>query len=369
MLTIDNEFKKLLAPLLPDEREELERNILARGCLDPLKAWRGILIDGHNRYEICTKHALPYKVTELSFDDRDDVIDWIIDNQIGRRNLTPQQASYYRGVKQERAEKRQGARTDLTLSQNATKLSTAESIAKQHGVNKATIYRDAAYARAIDTIAETAGDEVKHQILSGEMPLTKKEVVALAESPVEDRKNAIYRIANNEVEPLMPHVARSSGNNEWYTPQEYITAARAVLGEIDIDPASSAIANRNVKAAQYFSLTNDGLKREWKGKVWLNPPYASELIGKFCLKLCRHFSSGQVTEAIVLVNNATETQWFQDSAVFAKAFCFPRGRIKFLDVSGLPVNAPLQGQVFLYFGKNPKAFISTFKKIGVCAYV
>lgn len=97
MLTIDNEFKKLLAPLLTEEREELERNILARGCLDPLKAWQGVLIDGHNRYEICTKHALPYKVTELSFNDRDDVIDWIIDNQIGRRNLTQQQTSYYRG--------------------------------------------------------------------------------------------------------------------------------------------------------------------------------------------------------------------------------------------------------------------------------
>ena len=205
MLTIDNEFKKLLAPLLSDEREELERNILARGCLDPLKAWRGILIDGHNRYEICTKHALPYKVTELSFDDRDDVIDWIIDNQIGRRNLTPNQTSYYRGMKYERLKKRQGGTGVNQFTQSANNLhsaKTADVIAEQHGVTGTTIRNDAAYARAIDAIAETAGDEVKQQILAGELNVTKKDVVDLASKPAEKQAAVMEKIVSGEAKSM-----------------------------------------------------------------------------------------------------------------------------------------------------------------------
>lgn len=203
MLTIDNEFKKLLAPLLTEEREELERNILARGCLDPLKAWQGVLIDGHNRYEICAKHSLPYKVTELSFDDREDVIDWIIDNQIGRRNLTQQQASYYRGVKYERLKKRpyrpeKGGQNDHLNEPEKT----AETIADQHGVTEKTIRRDAAYARAVDAIAETAGEEVKQQILTGELNVTKKDVLDLASKPAEKQAAVMEKIISGEAKSM-----------------------------------------------------------------------------------------------------------------------------------------------------------------------
>lgn len=203
MLTIDNEFKKLLAPLLSDEREELERNILARGCLDPLKAWQGVLIDGHNRYEICTKHALPYKVTELSFNDRDDVIDWIIDNQIGRRNLTQQQTSYYRGVKYERLKKRQGGRSDREFGvEEIATPKTADVIAEQHGVSERTVRNDAAYARAIDAIAETAGEEVKQQILTSELNVTKKDVLNLASKPAEKQAAVLEKIVSGEAKSM-----------------------------------------------------------------------------------------------------------------------------------------------------------------------
>lgn len=203
MLTIDNEFKKLLAPLLTEEREELERNILARGCLDPLKAWQGVLIDGHNRYEICTKHALPYKVTELSFNDRDDVIDWIIDNQIGRRNLTQQQTSYYRGVKYERLKKRQGGRSDREFGvEEIATPKTADVIAEQHGVSERTVRNDAAYARAIDAIAETAGEEVKQQILTSELNVTKKDVLNLASKPAEKQAAVLEKIVSGEAKSM-----------------------------------------------------------------------------------------------------------------------------------------------------------------------
>ena len=169
-------------------------------------------------------------------------------------------------------------------------------------------------------------------------------------------------------EPAKPHVSHNSGNNEWYTPTEYIEAARAVMGDIELDPASSEIANQTVKARVYFTAEDDGLRFHWDGRVWMNPPYSSELIGKFTDKLVQHFAGGDVTEAIVLVNNATETGWFQTMLVCASAVCFIKRRVKFIDMDGNPSGAPLQGQAILYMGDNPQGFTDRFSEFGVILY-
>lgn len=88
-LIIDPEFRDLIPPLSDDEKNGLERNILQYGVRVPLDVWQGILIDGHNRYEIAKRHNLPFKTAEMQFNSRDDVICWIIDNQLDRRNLPP----------------------------------------------------------------------------------------------------------------------------------------------------------------------------------------------------------------------------------------------------------------------------------------
>lgn len=87
-LTIDAEFKNLIAPLSNEEFDQLEKNILKYGILDPLKVWNGILIDGHNRYEIAQKHNLNFNTTEMRFSDREKAKGWIILNQFGRRNIS-----------------------------------------------------------------------------------------------------------------------------------------------------------------------------------------------------------------------------------------------------------------------------------------
>lgn len=159
------------------------------------------------------------------------------------------------------------------------------------------------------------------------------------------------------------HVSANSGENEWYTPPEYIEAARDVMGGIDLDPASCETAQSNVKAKRFYTADDDGLSKKWTGNVWLNPPYAKDLIGKFAAKIVAE--SSRFTQAIVLVNNATDTAWFHDLASVSSAICFLRGRVKFLDKTGKPVNTPVQGQAVLYIGSNVEHFRSRFSELGV----
>lgn len=160
-----------------------------------------------------------------------------------------------------------------------------------------------------------------------------------------------------------PHVANNSGNNEWYTPAEYIEAARRVLGGIDLDPASSAQANEVVQAAEYFTAEVDGLAQEWHGRVWMNPPYAKVLVEQFADKMAYHAGNGDVPEAIVLVNNATETAWFRRLIGVAAAVVFPASRVRFWQPNS-ETGAPLQGQAVIYIGSMPNVFLSEFAAFG-----
>lgn len=159
-----------------------------------------------------------------------------------------------------------------------------------------------------------------------------------------------------------PHVTHNSGNNEWYTPAYLIEAARKTMGTIDLDPASSDIANETVKAQTYFTIEDDGLSKEWLGNIWLNPPYSGKLVEKFADKLL----SSDYSQAIVLVNNATDTKWFAKLADKADAVVFPKGRIKYLSPDGVTHNSPIQGQAILYFGGNVTAFKKYFGQFGRC---
>jgi len=159
------------------------------------------------------------------------------------------------------------------------------------------------------------------------------------------------------------HRTGYTGNYEWHTPSEYVEHARRVLGAIDLDPASCALAQETVRAARYFSADDDGLAQQWCGRIWLNPPYNQPAIEQFVDKLIEELAAARTSEAILLTHNSTDTAWFHKAANAASAICFTRGRIAFVDTAGERA-APPQGQAFFYFGQDTRPFEAEFVTLG-----
>lgn len=187
------------------------------------------------------------------------------------------------------------------------------------------------------------------------------EAVEQAKAEAREQDEVVTRSAvmRKIEEKKKPHVTNNSKDDEWYTPAQYIEAARKVLGTIDLDPASNDFANETVKATTYYTEETDGLAQEWFGNIWMNPPYSTALLNRFADKLVE----SDFEQAIVLVNNATETAWFEKMVGSASAIVFHKGRIKFVKRDG-EHGTPLQGQAFIYYGDNPDKFLDVFGEYG-----
>jgi len=191
-----------------------------------------------------------------------------------------------------------------------------------------------------------------------------EEIVTNPNATHEDlaRANEIRQLVSGRFHPTIGTLGTRS-KNEWYTPHQYISLARAVLGDIDTDPASSRLAQETVKARQFYDKRQNGLRQPWYGRVWLNPPYSKELIGRFIGKLLGEWNAGRVESCIALTHNYTDAIWFQDAISVANAACFTQGRIRFYEPSGA-LAKPTQGQTFFYFGNDADAFKREFGRVG-----
>tara|TARA_Y100000310_G_C20579340_1_gene762157 strand:+ start:114 stop:872 length:759 start_codon:yes stop_codon:yes gene_type:complete len=176
----------------------------------------------------------------------------------------------------------------------------------------------------------------------------------------EGKNTSWHKICNTYLGGV--HVSHNSGENEWYTPKHIIESVKAVMGEIDLDPASSELANDIIGAKDYYTAKDDGLKQDWHGRVWLNPPYSQPEISNFA----KAVTSKNYDEIMILVNNATETDWFRMMAEASNAICFINKRLRFIDKKGIPSGMPLQGQAIIYKGNNVDKFIQEFKESGLC---
>ncbi|KGJ91576.1 DNA N-6-adenine-methyltransferase [Colwellia psychrerythraea] len=160
----------------------------------------------------------------------------------------------------------------------------------------------------------------------------------------------------------------SRDSDSWYTPNIYTDMTRKVLGTIDLDPFSSSLANEYVKAERYFDADSNAFKQIWfkeQGTVFMNPPYSRKLIDKAVEIFLQNISDSSISQAVVLVNNATETKWFQSLTRKSDALCLVDKRIPFESFDGKHSSGNTRGQVFLYYGVNKKAFKKVFKEIGI----
>ena len=195
-LRIDPEFEGKIPPLTTEEFQQLENNILADGVvINPIIVWDGVIVDGHNRYRIVSKHpAIQFSTCEKSFADRYEAIAWICKNQLGRRNLTKEQKKYLIG-KQYEAEKashggdRGNQYTNLASCQIdnlPNKEKTCERIAKENGISSRSVCRAEAFSKAVD-IADEIEPGIRDEILAGKIKPTEKDVHALARADPEER--------------------------------------------------------------------------------------------------------------------------------------------------------------------------------------
>ena len=181
-LRIDAEFQSLIPPLSKGEKAALQTSLLSEGCRDPLVVWaeEKLLLDGHNRYDICTAHGIPYQIVEISFDSRNAVKVWTIANQLGRRSLTSESVSYLRGTWYELTKQSRGGKRLANCQNDSLTDETARELGEQFKTSPRTIYRDAKFTQAVDALSSLGGEDVKWKILTRSAGLTKKEVLALA---------------------------------------------------------------------------------------------------------------------------------------------------------------------------------------------
>lgn len=171
-IIIDKEFQSLIPPLTVEEYEGLEKSILAEGCRDALVLWGDILVDGHNRYEICTAHDVPFQTVQKDFADRNDALRWIILNQFGRRNLPAYErarlALRLKPVIAEKAKAQQVRTDENRVCQISDKqaIDTKRELAKAAGVSHDTIAK-------VEKIERQAAPEVKEQLRKGELSINQ----------------------------------------------------------------------------------------------------------------------------------------------------------------------------------------------------
>lgn len=343
-------------PLMTDaEYAALVSDIAEHGQREAIWLHDGMVLDGRNRLFACNELGLVPEFREYTGDDPQA---FVVSLNLHRRHLTREQR-------------------DEVIRQLRTNGMTLQKIAAAVGVSYGTVHGIASELINSDKLP---GDDGKFRPMH--YAARAVELEPEDDEPDEDLGPFHYEVydegggqqhfvvgPDEEIAVVkMAHVGNNSGDNEWYTPAQYIEAARAVMGAIDLDPASTEVANTVVKAGKFYTSDDNGLLYDWRGNVWMNPPYAQPLIAQFASKLQEEWAAERVKEAIVLVNNATETAWFQGLVRCAAAVCFPLARIRFWSPDKTSAQ-PLQGQAVIYLGDNVTEFIRQFGAFGWCAEV
>jgi hypothetical protein len=192
-------FRRLIPLQSRGEFKALEQSLKAEGCRDPLLVWKGhnVVLDGHTRRDLCIYLKKRVKVREVELPDEGAALEYILELQRQRRNLTREAMSYFRGAEYNALKQRRGGqkRGPKRVGQRVPPVSTAYKVAEKHGVAEKTVKRDARFALAVDQIVADYGDaEVKRKLLGADVKLTRVEARALLKIPAEERKAAVDKL-------------------------------------------------------------------------------------------------------------------------------------------------------------------------------
>lgn len=381
------EFHPIAAifPLLhDDELDALAESIRKDGLQHPVRTFEGKILDGRNRFLACQRAGVPPIFKPWTGTALEAVAFVWRENRL-RRQLDSQQIAacvvLRERIEDEYREAVEALRSEAKDRQRAGQVKGGKTAGR--GRPKDDTPGAIADKSKLACTPKTSSTSEAHNDEPNRFPQLFAETYTPPNAPMEATEiqareagtNRTYlrkarKLDNDQLREVIDgkaaltkaHVANNSGENEWYTPEPILEAARAVLGAFDLDPASSELANKTVKAKRFFNAEQNGLEQEWTGRVWMNPPYAKDLIGRFADKLV---ASLDKIEAITLTNNSTDTQWFQAMASKSSAICLLSRRVKFISPIGTS-SAPLQGQAVLYFGKQLSRFIAEFEHLGTC---
>ena len=199
-LRIDPEFESKIPPLTADELARLHSSILFEGRLIcPIVVWNGVVVDGHNRYRFILQHPeIKYDIYEMDFENRNEAIAWICKNQLGRRNLTPEQKKYligkqYEAERQARGGDRKSEEAQSKYQDETLIADTGTRIAKQNNVSRISVLRAYGFSSGID-LAEEAVPGIKDEILSGTIQATDAEIMKIAKVAPEQRPALVAKL-------------------------------------------------------------------------------------------------------------------------------------------------------------------------------
>ncbi len=202
ILKIDQEFKNLIPPLTHEERELLEKNIVKEGCRDPIVIWNSIILDGHNRYDICNSHDLEFKTVEVQLKNHNEAINWIIDNQLGKRNISHQIRMYLIGKRYQNEKKTIGGDRkseqykEKSGVQNQPLIKSSDVIAEQNKISSDTVKRAESFANSIDKIAENSGKSAT--TILKDSKITQEDAKKVESLSPETQKEIVDKVTSGE---------------------------------------------------------------------------------------------------------------------------------------------------------------------------
>jgi len=268
-LKIDAGFKRLIPPLSAEELKQLEDNIIHDGCREPICVWNNTILDGHNRYEICTRQQIPFMIQRICFNNREEAITWICANQLGRRNITEETRKYLIGKRYE-MEKIIGAHNAAGINQHTKKevrakmlpeppfgitaARTRERLSEEYKISHATVQSYEKYSQSLDSLSRVA-PELVPKILSGEVKISIENTVELSRLPGLEIKR-LSQLISDDTSKFIENLRRVLPKKQSSTEKLYFPVPAGSVKDIPVYDPDAEISSLALTIPSWISSIN-----------------------------------------------------------------------------------------------------------------